>query len=396
MKYDVCVVGAGPVGSRVAFRLAAAGYRAIVLERKRRLDDPVCCTGIISRECAREFDIDRSVILQESGSARFFSPSGKLLHLGRAEPLACIVDRPALNASMARQAQAIGVEYVLNCGVKNVEVQHDRVRIKAEREGNQVVFEARAVVVAAGSASRLAAGLGLGKVDDFAMGAQAVVDTRGIDEVEVYLGRQVAPAFFGWLVPTSPGRALVGLMSRRRSAFYLRRLIDSLAVQGKIASADVELSIAPVPLKPLPRTYSDRIVVVGGAAGQAKPTTGGGIYYGLLCADAAANTLRESLSRDDLSSKHLAGYQRAWQRRLGQELKVGYWSRVFYEKLSDARVDQAFDIITSSGIGKSIVESEELSFDWHGMIVLKLLGHGAFSGIVRAARVPFPVLRNRT
>ena len=46
--YDVAVIGAGPIGSHVAYRLAGMGNRVIVLEGKANLAGPVCCTGIIS------------------------------------------------------------------------------------------------------------------------------------------------------------------------------------------------------------------------------------------------------------------------------------------------------------------------------------------------------------
>ena len=67
--------------------------------------------------------------------------------------------------------------------------------------------------------------------------------------------------------------------------------------------------------------------MVGDAAGQVKPTTGGGIYYGLLCADIAANNLHRALDADDLSARNLANYEREWKKKLGRELKIGYYAR---------------------------------------------------------------------
>jgi len=215
------------------------------------------------------------------------------------------------------------------------------------------------------------------------------VETIGINETEVYFGREVAPGFFAWLVPTSPPRALVGLLSRRRPGFYLRKLMSSLLAQGKIASTEVELSYGGILLKPLARTYSDRLVVVGGAAGQVKPTTGGGIYYGLLCADIAANSLHRALKSNDLSAKSLANYERQWKRKLGRELKVGYWARKFYEHLSDGQIDRIFDIIKSNGIDQALLKADDLSFDWHGEVVLRLLAHRALSKAIGVVKAPF-------
>ncbi len=163
-----------------------------------------------------------------------------------------------------------------------------------------------------------------------------------------------------------------------------------MLAQGKIASAEVDLSYGGIPLRPLARTYGDRLMVVGSAAGQVKPTTGGGVYYGLLCADMAANSLHQALKRDALSAKHLANYQREWQKKLGRELKVSYWARRFYELLSDKQIDNIFDIIDSNGIDEALLKADDLSFDWHGPVVLRLIGHQALSKAVKAMKLPFP------
>jgi len=219
------------------------------------------------------------------------------------------------------------------------------------------------------------------------------VPVTGIDEVEVYFGEKVAPSFFAWLVPTSPGKALVGLLSRRNPGLHLRKLLTSLLAEGKIASADGTLNYGGIPLKPLKRTYGERLIVVGDAAGQVKPTTGGGIYYGLLCADTAANILKEALESNDLSAKNLSRYQRGWKKKLGRELRAGYWSRKLYERLSDGQIDRIFAIIESSGIDRALLESEDLSFDWHSEFVLRLLGHRAVAKALEMIKIPLLLRR---
>lgn len=387
--YDAVVIGGGPVGSYVAYKLAGVGYGVVVLEQKERLGEQVCCTGIIGRECVSSFAIDDSVILRQANSARLFPPSGRWLRLWREETQACIIDRAAFDVAMGSQAQDAGGEYVLNSLVRDIEVRDSRVRVEAAHQGERLNFEARAVIIATGFGSPLAERLGLGKVSDFVIGAQAEVKTIGVDEVEVYLNQEIAPGFFAWLVPTSPQTARVGLLSRRSPGLYLRRLMLSLMAQGKIVSAEAELSYGGIPLKPPARTYSERLVVVGAAAGQVKPTTGGGIYYGLLCADIAANKLHRALKSDDLSARALASYEREWRRKLGRELKIAYWARKFYEHLSDQQIDRLFDIIKSNGIDEALLEAKDLSFDWHGEAVLRLIGHRAVAKAIEMMKLPF-------
>ncbi len=387
------VIGAGAIGSYVAYKLAEKGYGVAVLEKKEKVGEQICCTGIIGRECVRSFAIEDDVILRQVNSAQLYSPSGKSIRLWRRETQAYILDRAAFDRSLADRARNKAVDYVLNSMVNDIEVGDNRVKIGAVSHKQRLKLEARAAVIATGFGSRLTESLGLGRIGDFVIGAQAEVKTRGVNDIEVYFGREIAPGFFGWLVPTITGRALVGLLSRHSPGHYLRRLLSSLSVQGKIALVGVELGQGGIPLKPLSRTYSERLVVIGDAAGQVKPTSGGGIYYGLLCADIAANTLYRALETDTLSAMGLADYEREWKKKLGRELQVGYWARKLYERLSDRQVDRVFDIMKSDGIDKALADTEELSFDWHGEGMLRMVGYGALSRVMRVMKLPINLTR---
>ncbi|MCK5576945.1 MAG: NAD(P)/FAD-dependent oxidoreductase, partial [Dehalococcoidales bacterium] len=225
---------------------------------------------------------------------------------------------------------------------------------------------------------------------DFVVGAQAVVEARDdIDEVEVYLGQEVAPGFFAWLVPTSPSRGLAGLLARRKPGIYLERLLSSLRSQGKIGLAEAEPGYRGISLRPLERTYARRVLVVGDAAGQVKPTTGGGIYFGLLAAEIAVQKLKRALEQDDLSASSLAGYEKEWKKRLGKELGVGYWARKLYERLSDRQLDRIFEIAVDNGIIEALLEDKDLSFDWHGKAILRVVRQKALVSILGMMKVPF-------
>ena len=387
--YDVVVIGGGLVGSYMAYRLAGMGYGVVVLEQHKQLREQICCTGIVSQDCIRSFAVDKSIVLRQVNSARLFSPSGKLLRLWRETTQASIIDRPALARAMANRAQDKGVEYRLNCLATDLESWDSGVTVTATCQGERANLEARVVVIATGFGSRFAEGLGLGKVGDFVIGAQVEVEASELDEIEVYFGQKIAPGFFAWLVPTSNRKALVGLLARRKSGFYLKRLLLNLLSQGRIVSAEVEPIYGSIPLKPLPKTYGERLVVVGDAAGQVKPTTGGGIYFGLLSAEIAVNTLHQGLTNDALSARDLADYERKWRRKLGRELEIDYYARKFYERLGDQRIDTIFDIMKSHGIDEALLKAKDLSFDWHSGAVLRLMGHRAVAKALEVMKMPF-------
>ncbi|MFC2019696.1 NAD(P)/FAD-dependent oxidoreductase [Chloroflexota bacterium] len=382
------VIGGGPVGSHTACGLAGLGYRVVVLEREAGFSGKICCTGIVSSQCAAAYGIGDDIIFQRVRGARLFSPSGKVVGVQRGEAQACIIDRPAFNEDMARRARDVGAEYMLNCRATAVEPGKDVIRVRMTGHGDGAELSARAVVVAAGFGSRLTEQAGLGRTGDFVMGVQAEVETVGADGVEVYFGNEVAPGFFAWLVPTASGKALAGLLSRHSPGQYLRELLLSLVARGKVVSSAVRTIHGGIPLKPPARTYGQRLLVVGDAAGQVKPTTGGGIYYGLLCADIAVSTLGRALEGDTLSSGSLSGYEREWRKRLGRELKIGYWARRFYERLSDKRIERIFDIIASSGIIEELLDEEDFSFDWHGEVVLRLLKYRAIARAMGVIKIP--------
>ncbi len=386
--YDVIVAGGGPTGSHVAYHLAEKGHRVLVLERKRRAGESVCCMGIIGLECVNAFTIEDRVILRQVNSASLFSPSGNRLHLWRKEPQACILDRPAFDIAITERAQGAGAEYHFHSRLKDVTVENDRVSVAVSRRGKELKIQSKSVVIATGFTPGLLRRLGLGRFGDFTTGTQVEVKTAGTDEIEVYFG-DMAPGFFAWLVPTTPLMARVGLMSRKNPGLYLKKWLAHLAARGKITSAEAELSYGGIPLKPLPRTCSERLIVVGDAAGQVKPTSGGGIYYGLLSADIAARTLHQALEDGDLSAKRLAGYERAWRKRLGRELKTGYWARRLFERLSDRQIDRIFEIVKAGGIDEALLKAKDLSFDWHSKTILRLLKYQMVARTLNLMKLPF-------
>jgi digeranylgeranylglycerophospholipid reductase len=392
--YDVIVVGGGPVGSHTAARLAAAGHRVLVLEKRQRPGGKTACTGIISQECVETFGVDESVILNKVKSARLFSPGGKLLHLQRQETQACVLDRPAFDVSMAERAMKAGAEYRFGQRVREIHFGVASAGVVAAAASREYTEQAEAVVVGAGFSPGLVAGLGLGGYRDFTIGAQAEVPAPEIEEVEVYFG-DMAPGFFAWLVPAASGMVKAGLLCRERPGYYLRNWLSGLKSAGRVGSADVKIVFGGIPLRPLSRTSGQRLLVVGDAAGQVKPTTGGGIYYGLLCADIAAATLGRAIVKGDFSARAMAGYERAWRKRLGGELRTGYWARRAFERLGDRRVDRLFEVIRAGGIDQALLRAPDLSFDWHGRTIVSLLKYRAVTGALGIVRLPFKSFRAR-
>jgi len=381
---DVIVIGAGPVGNYLALKLAELGHQITVLEQQTEIAQTVCCTGILGKDCLEAFPLPNELILRPASSASLYSPSGRTLRIEKETPQAYVIDRQAFQRWLAEQAQQKGVRYFTSCPVRDIHVDEHGVKVELSTSS----LESRTVVIASGFGSGLVRRLGLGDLTDFAIGAQAEVASQ-INEVELYVGRQVAPGFFAWLVPTNPGRALAGLFCRRQANLYLRNLMDSLYQQGKITSPEATPSYKRVPLGPLPRTYRPRLLVVGEAAGQVKPTTGGGIYYGLICAEIAAGVLHQALSSGDFSAGQFSRYQKEWKQRLGREIQIGRFARQLFERLGDRQIDHIIGLVQADGLHQALLSSPDFSFDWHGEFILRTLKYKALHSVLRIGRIPF-------
>ena len=375
---DVIVVGAGPAGNNAALGLASQGYAVTVIDARHHIGEKLC-TGIVGRECTSRFPIDPALVYREAFSADIVAPSAGQVRFETPIPQAHIIDRAAYVASFAHQAQAAGAKYLLGHRVLRAKPGPDGVTVTTDGGRHR----ARSLVLAAGFASTLTRQLGLGTVSDYVTGVQAEVSTDGVRGVEVYLGHDVAPGFFSWLVPTSPGLALAGLLARNQAQAHLARFIQNQQREGKITGVIRDAASWGIPLRPLRRTYRDRVLVVGDAAGQVKPTTGGGIYYSLLASEIASQALAEALAADDLSAARLSRYQRRWKRLLSRELEVGYSARRLFEFLSDQQIGSLFHQAANNGIHADLLSSVDTSFDWHSRLIGKVLGHPVLGGALR-------------
>ena len=375
---DVIVVGGGPAGNNLALRLATLGYGVTVIDWRQHLGDKLC-TGIVGRECVQRFPLDNSLIYRNVKEATAIAPGGQVMDIARRDTQAHVVDRVAYVASFAEKARQAGARYLLGFRVTDISSNGEYASVTYTDEMERSTLKARALVLASGFGGDLTGQLGLGKVGDYVTGIQAEVLAPDLEQVHIYFGQKIAPGFFAWLVPTTGGKALVGLLCRKNGQIHLDELMVKLQMEGKITTVTKEPARWGVPLRPLGKTFGDRLLVVGDAAGQVKPTTGGGIYYAFLASDIAADALHTALRVGDLSAARLSVYEKEWKALLTRELEIGNSVRRFFEVAKDRQIDFLMHTIASNGIYKDLVNSKSLSFDWHSRAVLKLMGHPVIS-----------------
>ncbi|MCT9095379.1 geranylgeranyl reductase family protein [Haloarchaeobius sp. HME9146] len=319
--YDFVVVGAGPAGARFARRASEAGYDVLALEQGR-VGEPLACSGHVSTDIW-EFTGDgaRDELLQnEVFGARFHvgGPHSNAHEFYKREVVSNVIDRVGLDRHLADLAREAGADLREQHTVTGVEEHRDRVEVTARGPDGVETHEGKMVVGADGPRSRVRQALGLPEPGELLHGVLGFSDEPDPqDFVDVHL---TAPRFFAWRIPRDESGVEYGLACPPGE--QVNELFDEL-----VAGYDVDIvrrCSGLIPIGPPGVVTTRRGLLVGDAAAQTKPFTGGGILYGMTCADHAVRTV------DPDDPRTLADYESAWRDDLASEIRLGHWIRKAY------------------------------------------------------------------
>jgi geranylgeranyl reductase family protein len=284
------VVGAGPAGLTVARLLAAERFSVLVLEEHAEIGTPVHCTGVLGLEAFAEFDLPRETITTITRNARFHGRHGRSIRVDGGEVAAAVVDRGRFDRALADEAETAGATLLRGARVLAIDV-NPRVTARVEVGGAVHTVTGRVCVLACGAQYRFNRQLGLGIPRAYLQSAQLEMPFPRVDDVEIDLDRSLAPRGFAWIVPferSGATMARVGLMASDAAATRFKAYTQRLGERHGADAVAGQPRLKVLPLAPATRPAADRVAAVGDAAGLAKPTTGGGIYYRLMSGRFAA------------------------------------------------------------------------------------------------------------
>ena len=341
-RYDVVVVGGGPAGAVAARTAAAAGAKVLVLERSP--NRPPRCTGLVGPTLLDLLSVPPRLVLRSVRAVRIHTPGGRTAELRTDRAKGYVLDRAGLDRWLLEQAAEAGATVWSPASATGF--SDGILRTTAGTVGFDVL------VGADGAESAIRSWAGLPRPAEVVLGVQAVVASTAVeDAVEVHLGREIAPGGFAWVVPAEDGLLRVGILTpaRRDGRALLARFLSCRFPHAPVLSRESGL----VPVGPPEKTVGGRVLLVGDAAGQVKPLTGGGLLFGAVGARIAGQVAARG-------PDNLAEYEARWRGELGPEIAFGLRARRAFLSLAGRDLDRIVAALDQPEVRRLVAEKGDI------------------------------------
>jgi len=370
-RFDVMVIGGGPSGLQTASYLSEAGLSVALFDENSEIGKDVVCSGVVSKEAFSRYDLPEEAVIGRLQHAELFSPGKIHIPYSHPEEAAVVVDRHIFDGKLGEAARAKGTMIYLNTKVTSLRMNDRFVEASLKSQEGEYKIRGEVAVIATGISFNLQQSLGLGRPIKILKGIQVEVKADAVERLKVYFGRRWSDGFFGWAIPLKDGRTRVGVMTNGNALYGLNNVLSEFNHNGNTCKEIGVIRRRGIAFGTIPRSYSDRVIAVGEAAGLIKTTTGGGIYYGLISAEIASEIIKKAFIKGSFDSKILSEYEYAWRKSMGKEIKYGQYFHRFYSKLDDHFIDKLFHAARQDGLLSFIAEKGR--FDWHRETVIKIL-----------------------
>ncbi len=383
MKYDVVVVGAGPAGAIAARYAAQNGASTLLIEEHASIGSPVQCTGLISTAALKECELgEGNFVLNKMRGAFVYAPNREELCVRGKNVKAYVIDRKIFDRALAERALDAGANMLL----KTRFIGMEKGKISVISNGEKKEINADVVIGADGIQGTVGRAAGLPRCEKFLSGIQfeAPYNAKDPEFVEIFTGNDIAPGFFAWAVPFN-GYARIGLAKNPGlpARHYLENLLKHPVIASQHRGSRTEFVLGGIPLGLPKKTVTDSVMLVGDAAGQVKPTSGGGIYMGAVCAKIAGEVAARA-SRKETEPEE---YEKRWRSAVGRELAIGMMIHNSLGKLSDENLNDFIAFLNKPEIREITTEYGDM--DHPSVLLQKIITSGDKKQLIKLLGVAF-------
>ena len=350
-----------------------------IFEEHAEIGYPSHCSGHVGIESFKQYGprLSPNLIENEIRGAILNAPNGERLVLCRSAPVTWVINRAKFDQYLASLAVKSGAVLNLNSRIDGIARSDHLIKLRMRN----AEVSCKMVIDAGGCGAPVSRHMTIFRQDkrQFVNSAQVHVEhITDIDPdfVELYFGQQFAPGFFGWIIPRRDGSAKVGLAAAARSNIRLcfeKFLKKHPVVSLKLKNAKYVTTprFHPIPVNGArEQTYSDAFLSVGDAASQVKPTTGGGIVFGLACGKMAGQTAAEAILSGNTSSSYLKNYEDSWRRLLGFDLKVMSLLRRLIYGMPDRHLNRIFSMSNEFRTDQVLGRTSDIDFQGRALLSL--------------------------
>jgi len=357
VSFDVVIGGGSVAGLLCAREIASKGFSVIVIEEDYEIGTPEHCGGLVSLSGLEELGVIpfRKTFDHMIESAKVSSPNGKSFTINSKKQKVVEISRRELDKQIAFQAQKNGA--VIKVKTSFQEITDTGIRTNEEKIDCKIFVDARGV-------SSLIHKDRTGILSSAQYEIYADWIHKG--KVEVIFDQEKYAGFFAWVIPSGEGKGKVGVAGK---GIKVSETLDNI-LRDKGEYSTIRKIFAPIWIKgPIKNFVEGKTVIIGDAAGQAKPTTAGGIFTSGMGGIYAGQAISEFLKTNN--SEDLKQYQKKWTERFGKEFEKQILARKLLERIDNNTINKLFESITPEII-KEISEKDD--FDFHTGSIIKLLG----------------------
>ena len=351
-RYDVLVIGAGPAGSIAAKTAAEKGLTVLLIEKRQEIGDPVRCAEGVSKEyLKRHVEIDKKWICADLKGARIYAPDGTKIEM--AEEIAggevgYVLERKIFDRALAEKASKAGAEVRVKTRAIGLIIEEDFVKgARLMQLGKEYDVHARIVIGADGIESKVGRWAGIDtslNPIDIETCVQYLVAGVDINQeyCEFYIGNDIAPGGYIWIFPKGEGKANVGIgiLGSKMGKFkpkpvdYLNSFLEKKFPHAKV----VEMVFGGVPVSgSIEKTSTNGLILIGDAARQSDPITGGGILNAMDVGKIAGEAAFAAISAGDVSNEKLEEvYEKRWRSTTGHAIDLSLIVKNCFINLNDA------------------------------------------------------------